>query len=224
MDGSYLQGQQFLCVEQVAQIGTAVHRIDIRSSVGFDRRVVVFPFLVAHVHDTVFGKEHAVSSVAGRHYTVEHVDTAFNAFQNIYRSPDSHEVARTVGRKYLIDYFNHFVHLFSRFAYCQSADCVSIGIFRCDVFCRAAAQVRINATLYDREERLLVTVLRFRFVETGDTAVQPAVSQFHRFLRIIIIGSSGSTFIESHHDIGTDGTFDIHYTFRCEHVFGTVNM
>ena len=114
VDGGNLHGQQFLCVEQVAQVGTAVHRVYVRCSVGFDGRVVILPFLVAHVHDTVFGKEHAVSSVTGRHHAIEHVHTAFDAFQNVDRSTYTHQVAGLVLRQNLVDHLNHLVHLLGR--------------------------------------------------------------------------------------------------------------
>ena len=102
MNRSYLHGKQFLRMKQVPQISFAVYHIYIRSTVGLNRREIHFPFLVAHIDDTVFGEEHPITSVTGGHHAVEHIDTAFNAFQDVYRSSHTHQIARFVFGKYLI--------------------------------------------------------------------------------------------------------------------------
>ena len=84
----YLQGQQFLRMEQMTQISLAIHRIHIRSTVGLDRREVILPLLVAHVHDAVLGKEHTIATITGRHHTVKHVNPALDEFQQIREFPE----------------------------------------------------------------------------------------------------------------------------------------
>ena len=159
------------------QIGFAVKRIHIRVSVGVDGREVVFPFLVTDIDGAETGEKLPVASVAGRHDAVEHIHAAFDSFQQVYRRTDTHQVTGLVFRQYFIYNLNHFVHLLGRFADSQSADGIPVSSLPGNVFSGVTAQVRIYATLYNREETLLISVFRFRSVETVETTVQPAFGQ-----------------------------------------------
>ena len=127
MDGSDLERQQLIRFEQMMQVSTAVKRIDIRMRVRIDRRKIVSPFAVAHVHRTESSEELTVTPVACRHDTVEHIHAPFDGFEQVHRRTDSHQVARLVFRQNAVDQFDHFVHFLRRFTYRQSADRVPIG-------------------------------------------------------------------------------------------------
>ena len=80
MDGGDLERQQLIRFEQMMQVSTAVKRIDIRMRIRIDRRKIVGPFAVAHVHRAAGGEELAIASVARRHDAVKHVYAALDGF------------------------------------------------------------------------------------------------------------------------------------------------
>ena len=85
-------------MEEMTQICLAVDAIDLAWTIFLNRREVVLPLGILHVHDAMFGEEHSVASVACRHDTVEHIDTSFDSFKDIGRSANTHEITRAVGR------------------------------------------------------------------------------------------------------------------------------
>ena len=50
------------------------------------------------------------------------------------------------------------------------------------------------------------------------------MSHLHRLPGIFVISGTRCTFIESHHDISSDGTLNVHNSFRSKQVFRTVNV
>ena len=151
MYGSNLHGQQFLCMEKMAQIRFAVQRVYIGSTVRLNGGEIRFPFFVSHIDDTVFGKQHSISSVACRHYAVEHIYAAFYPFKDIDRSTDAHQITGLVFRQNLVDNFDHLIHLIDGFAYCQSADSISVRSFGSHKLRRLFAQIGVNTSLNNRE-------------------------------------------------------------------------
>ena len=151
--------------------------IDIRRATFFDGREVVGPFAVAHVHDAVAGKEHSVAPVTGGHDAVEHVDSAFDGFEQVGRCPYAHEITRLVGRQYFVDDFDHLIHFFRRLSYGQPADGIPVGAQVGDVSGGFAAQLGIDTPLHDREQALAISISRLRAVETGETTIQPPLRQ-----------------------------------------------
>ena len=146
-------------------------------SVRIDWREIVLPFLVTHIDSTEAGEELAVASVTGRHDAVEHIDASFDPFQQIDRGTYAHQVTRLIFRQDLVYDLDHLIHLIGRLANGQSPDSVSIGAFSGHVLRRPLPQVRIDASLYDREETLPVAVFRLRAVEAGETTIQPTLGQ-----------------------------------------------
>lgn len=84
------------------------------------RRKVILPLRVTHVHDSVPCEKHAVAPVPGRHHAVEHVDAPGYPLQDVGRSPDSHEIAWLVLRQKRAGDFQHPVHFFGGFADSES--------------------------------------------------------------------------------------------------------
>ena len=121
MDAGYLHGQQFLCLEEMMQIGLGVDTVYL-TTIRINRGKIVFPFLVPHIHRALIGEKHGVSPVSGWHHTVEHIDASLDGFEDILRCTDAHQVAGSVFRQNIIHHLNHLIHYFGRFAYGQSAD------------------------------------------------------------------------------------------------------
>ena len=139
-----------------------------------------------------------MTCISCRHYAIKEVNATRNCFNDIRRCSHAHEITRFVFWQYLVHDFNHLVHLFGRFAHCETAYSVAIGFMFGDIFCRAFSEFWIYAALYDREQRLVIVINRFSLVETFPAAVEPAMCSFHRLFSIAEVGGAWSTFIESH--------------------------
>ena len=98
MDGSQLQPQHLVHLDQVMQVSLAVACVDCRMCIRVNRREVVLPFLITHIDRTETGKQLPVASVACRHDTVEHIDAPFDRFEDVDRCTDTHQVAGFVFR------------------------------------------------------------------------------------------------------------------------------
>lgn len=126
--GAYLQAKQLTRRNQVPHVSARVILVYKTGAVGVQRREIVGPFPVAHVHHPVAGKNHAVAAVAGGHHTVHHIHTPVNGFENICRRADAHQIARFVGRQNLVHHLNHLIHHLGRLTHCQSANGIAVGI------------------------------------------------------------------------------------------------
>ena len=185
---------------------------------------VIFPLFVAQVHHAVLRENHTITSVARRHNTIEHIHSTLNAFKDIPRRTHTHEVARFVLWQNVIYHFNHGIHFFGRFAYCQSANGVSIAVKVAQAFSGILAQVGIYTTLHNREQVLLVSIEVGGSIKALDTTVEPTMGTFHGFLGICAVSGARATFIKCHHDVSTYLALDIHHVLGGEHQFTTINM
>src|SRR3954471_4305926 len=82
----------------------------------------------------------------------------------------------------------------------------------------------INRSLYNGKEILGMPVFIWCFFKMIETPVQPAVCKLHGFLGIFIFRIGWRTFIKSHHDIGANGSFYIHYLLRAKKVLAPIDM
>ena len=229
MDRSNLKSQILLGMEEVTEISLAIDAIDFARAIFLDRREVVLPLGVLHVHYAVACEQHSVATIASRHDTVEHIYTSFNGFEDIGRSTHAHKVTRAVGRKDLIDYFNHLVHLLGRFANSESSDGIAFDIHCRNLFGSTATEVWIGTALDNREEALVIAVETiaigiFCLFIALVASVEPSFGQSKRFLGIFIVGISWRTFIERHHDVSTDDTFNFHDALWREEMLRTIDM
>ena len=223
VDAGYLHRQEFLCLEQVVQVGLGGHAVDV-ASVWVHRTEVHLPFLVAHVHRTIIGEEHRIAAVAGWHDAVEHIHTTLDGFQDILRSTHTHQVARLVLWQNLVHHLNHLIHHLGRFSHGKTADGISVCTLVGDELGCLAAQFREGAALNDRKETLLIAVERFRLVEALEAAVQPALGELQTLFGVLEIALSRRTLIESHHDVGTDDALGIHHVLGGEEVLAAVDV
>ena len=127
MDRGYLHGENLIGYEEMAHIGLGVGCVDIARTVFLQRREIIGPLAVAHVHDAVAGEEHAVATVAGRHHAVHHINAAVNRLKYIGRSAYAHQITRTVCGQNVIDHLDHLIHHLGRLAYGKTADGISVG-------------------------------------------------------------------------------------------------
>ena len=114
--------------------------------------------------------------------------------------------------------------MFGWFAYCEATDSIPFGIYVGHKLCTLLTQVLVHAPLYDGKQGLVVAIEGLGVVEYIDTSLQPIVGQMQAFLSIIIVCCAWRTFVEGHHNVGTNDTLNIHHFFGCEEVLATINM
>ena len=177
VDRGNLECQELFTLKEVVKVSASVALVDSGGTFRIDGAEIVGPFGVAEIDNALPGEDLAVAPVAGRHDAVEHVDTAFDAFEDVHRRSHAHEVARAVLGKNLVDHLDHFVHFLCRFAHGQSADGVTFGIFLGHKARALAPQIGINTTLHDGKQRLVVAVLVLCFGKAANASIQPAVGE-----------------------------------------------
>ena len=88
---------------------------------------------------------------AGRQNTIEDVDAARDAVDQVFGGADSHQVARFVFGQQRRDHIQRVVHLLLGLAHRESADGDAGRIERSDKLCGLSPQVRLDAALHDPE-------------------------------------------------------------------------
>ena len=185
---------------------------------------ILRPLGVAHVHDALPGEEHTVAAVARGHDAVEHVHAARDAFQDVRRRTDAHQVARAVVRQQRADELQHLVHLLRRLPHRQAADRVAFGVELRGVVGRLPAQVGIDAALQDGEKGLRVAVERLRLAEAFRVALQPGLREIETLARVGVVGVAGAALVQRHHDVGADDALRVHVVLRGEDVARAVDV
>ena len=71
-------------------------------------------------------------------------------------------------------------------------------------------EILIGTTLYDGEKCLMVAIEGFSLIETLDASVEPVPCKFQTLTRLLIFAIAWWAFVESHHDVGSDGALRIH--------------
>ena len=189
-----------------------------------NRREVVLPLLVANVNHALARKELSVTAIAGRHNTVKHIHSASDTLQDVYRCADTHQIARLILWQHCIHNLNHRVHHLRRLSYGQTANGVTVGVVLQHILRRLGAQVGVTATLHNREERLIVAILRLGLVILIEASVKPSLGQGQRLGGILLRSVTRRALIKGHHNIGTDGALGIYHAFGRKEVARAVNM
>ena len=175
MDAGYLHGQKFLSLKQVVEVCLRMDAVDV-AAVRVDGGEIVFPFLIAHIHCALIGKEHRIAAVACRHDAVEHIDTALDGFQDILGGTNTHQITRTILGQDSVDNLYHVVHHLSGFAYGQTTDGGTTAVVEtaehiADVLGCILSKILIGTALNDGEQSLGITVKGFCLIETLDATL-----------------------------------------------------
>ena len=224
VDTEYLQAKHLLRMDEVTHIGAGIVVVHKTGAAGVQFGEVILPLLVAQVHHAILRKDHTIATITGWHDAVEHIHAAFDTLQDIPWCTYTHEVARFVLRQNIVDHLNHGVHIFGRFAYSQSANSITIAVKITQAFCGILTQVGIYATLYDREEVLLVALEVGGIIKALDTTVEPAMGALHGLLCVLAVGGTRATLVKCHDDVGTNLALDIHDVLGGKHQFTSIYM
>ena len=106
-----------------------------------------------------------VTSVPARVYAVEEIDAALYALENICRRSNAHQIRRFVFRQVRNHFVKNMIHLLMAFSYCQSADRITVEIHLGNPFCMVNADILINRTLVDSEQKLMFVDRVFPLVQ-----------------------------------------------------------
>jgi hypothetical protein len=210
--------------EEVAQVGQRVGAARVARACWVNGRMLVFPLLVADIDDALGCVKVAVAGVAGRQHAVEHVNAEGDAFEDVHRGADAHQVAGLVLWQDAADQLCHGVHVLVRLADAETADGVALPLERGDNLRRLFAQVGVGAALYDGEQRLGISVQPLRFIETVAAALEPAVGEAEGVLSVFVLAGVGRTLVEGHDDVRPNFPLDVHRPLRGENVLRAVNM
>ena len=194
------------------------------ATIRIDRGEIVFPLLVTHVHRTFIGEQHGVTTITGRHHTIEHIDTAFDGLKDVLRCADAHQIAGLILRQDVIDHLNHLVHHFCWFSNSQTTNSVAVSSEISHMFCSILTEILIGTTLHDGEETLFIAIEWLRLTESLHTAFEPALCQSQTLLCVLVITLSWRTLVEGHHDVCSDDALRIHHVLRGKDVLRTVDM
>ncbi len=222
--GGYLRGENLSRDEEVTEICLRVVVIDERASARVELGEVVGPLEVAHIHDSVPREQHPVASVAGWHHAVEHIHAPRDAFEQVRRSPHAHQVARAVLRQNRTHEFKHLIHLLRRLPHRKPPDGIALAVKLRGVLDGCPAQVRIDAALDYRKDRLRIAVERLRFVKVLQIALQPALGELQRFLRVLIRRVARTALVERHHYIRSDNALSVNIVLRSESMLRPVDV
>ena len=171
-----------------------------------------------HQVESSFGRESRVMArKAGRQDTIEDVDAAQHAVDQIFRRANSHQVARFVFGQIRLHHIQHGVHLLLGLAHGESADGDAGRIERSDEFSGSNSKVRLNAALDDPKESLVAASLGF------EANFRPAMSPFHGELAVLMVVGVGA-FVESHDDVRAEVLLNSNGSLRREAMCRAVDV
>ncbi len=126
-----------------------------------------------------------------------------DAFDDILRSSDSHEITGLVLRHIRFDRFDDAVHLICLFTDCETADGIAVAVHLNDLLHVFDAEILIGTALIDPEKELMRIERTFLFRKVskfGLAAQQPARRPVARTLRVTILGWVFDAFVKRHGD------------------------
>ena len=187
----------------MTDVGSAVVTARRALAAFLDRARIQLVFLVEQIHFSMVCVNMAVASVPARIYAVEEIDAALYAFQNVCRRSNAHQIRRFVFRQVRNDFVENMVHLLVALSYCQTADCIAIEIHLGNPFCMVNADILINRTLVDSEQKLMFVDRVFPLVQLLHlifASLQPSRRAVDRVLHITALCHTRRALVESHRD------------------------
>ena len=144
--------QHFLALVQMFEIGAGIIAAGIAGAGFIQRPGIGLILAVADFNDAVTGKQMAVAGVTGRHYAIEHVDTAPDANHQILRSAYPHQITRLVHRHIPVNGVQSRQHFGLGLANRQAADGVTIKTYRSQAVDGFLPQLREHTALHNTEQ------------------------------------------------------------------------
>ena len=204
VDGRERGAEHLIDAQQVMQVRASEVGAGVAAAVGVDREHVLAEARVGQANAPGGRVDHAGARVARREHAVEHVDAACDAFDEVDRTPDAHQVAclRLVDvRQGVVE---HVAHRAVALADRQAADRDAVEADLLDLLGGALAEIAPESTLNDAEQRLVwprMCSLR---------PALPARGAPYRRLRVAAIGAERQALVEHHRDVAAEILLDLH--------------
>jgi hypothetical protein len=107
---------------------------------------------IPEIDRAMTGKGHAVTAVARRQNTVEHINAACYGLKEIVRRPDTHKISRPICRKHRRRFRNDAQHDLLRLSHGKAADGVALEIHIGQRAGTVGTQCRVIAALDNAEQ------------------------------------------------------------------------
>ena len=207
----------FVGFKEVAEVGGGV-------AVGCPERgalvveaIMLGPLFVHGVDPAIKRVKAVVARHAGREDAVEHIDTACNGVEDVFRVADTHEVASFVfgqQRGGVLD--NGVLHL-GGFTDTDSTDGDSVK-GEVGYVCRAfLAHIEVHSALDDSEDGLTLFT-------RGEVAMRPFVGALHGLVGFVSRARVRRALVEHHADIDAKLGLDLDRSLGSEEVLATVEV
>ena len=152
-------GEDFVGVEKVVDVGPAEVCAGVAVAARVDGVEVAAVVLVGEADPAAAGEEGGAAGIAGRDDAVEHVHAALDAFEDILRQADPHEIAGFVLREKRRGHGDDFFEQFQPFTDRDPADGIAGEIHGHQFPGAHFAQILKDAPLDDAEQRLVFSGL-----------------------------------------------------------------
>lgn len=152
VDGDKPESEDFLCFNEVAEVGAGEVAAGVAFATGFDGGGVFGEGGVFEVQSAGGGEGGAVAGEASGEDAVEHVNAAGDYFDDLWRGAEAHGIAGVVLREEGNGIFDGAEHLMLGFADADAADGVAV---EADVHKGAGAflaEIGVRGSLDDAEE------------------------------------------------------------------------
>ena len=143
----------------------------------------------------------SMTSVSGGIYAVKKVHAAFHCLQNICRCTDSHQIGRFVHGQVGNCLFQNMIHFLMGLTDCKTADRITVQIQVCNPFGMLYSDIRVNCTLVNAEQKLLLIDRIVQAVQASHlffAAFQPSCRPVYGRLHVASLRFCRRTLIECH--------------------------
>ena len=152
MQHTKTHAQHLLRFQQMTDISPAV-MLTCRTLTAFlDRPGIQFVFGIEQIQLPLIGIDMSVASVSAGIDTIKEINSPLHTFQNIRRSPHSHQISRFLFRKMRHYFVQNIIHLLMTLSYRKTAHCITIQFQLTDPLCMINSNIRVNCTLIDSKQ------------------------------------------------------------------------
>ena len=227
MHNSQTHGQHLLGLEQMVNIGAGIAAADGTVTFRVDGSFIPLVFGIFHVSGAGPGEQLGMACVSGRHDAVEEVHAPGDAFDDITRRADTHEIACLFLRHIGFHCLDDLIHRLGALPYRQTADGISGQVQVGDLLHVLDAQISVGAALVDAPEHLPGIDRRFQSIEAGVfrlAAHQPTIGPADGGFHIIVGCGILDALVKGHADVRAEIRLDLHAFLRAHKDFPSVQV
>ena len=211
VDGDEAEAEDFLCFDEVAEVGAGKVAAGVAFATRFDGGGVFSEWGVFEVQCAGGGKGGAVAGEASGEDAVEHVNAACDHFDDLRRGAEAHGVAGVVMREEGNSIFNGAEHLVFGFTDADAANGVAVESDVHEGASTFLAEIGVGGPLNDAEDER--AVFGGLCVPPFPAAHRPAEREIEALSSVFVAAWMWGTLIEEHDDVGAQIALDFHGGF-----------